>query len=82
MVVITFSNREIAKQAVGFLLGRFSGRLLKSGECLVPGAALEALALRNLEFTVKGKATLRLLLPEQATRIVRGEREPGSKRRL
>ena len=44
MVAITFPDRETAKKAVGFLLGRFSGRLLKSGECLVPEAALEALA--------------------------------------
>jgi hypothetical protein len=57
VVVITFPNRETAKKAVGFLLGRFSGRLLKSGECIVPEAALEALAQRDFEFTVKGKAT-------------------------
>jgi hypothetical protein len=57
MIVITFPDRETAKKAVGFLLGRFSGRLLKTGECIVPEAALEALAHRNFEFTVKGRAT-------------------------
>jgi len=57
MVAITFPDQETAKKAVGFLLGRFSGRLLKSGECLVPEAALEALAHRGFVFTVRGKAT-------------------------
>ncbi|MCI0737809.1 MAG: hypothetical protein L0Y72_02105 [Gemmataceae bacterium] len=67
MVVITFPDRETAKNAVGFLLGRFSGRLLKTGECIVPEAALEALAQQNLEFTVKGKATY-----EQQMAAIRG----------
>lgn len=44
MVTITFPDRETEKRALGFLLGRFSGRVLKSGEHLVPEAALEALA--------------------------------------
>ena len=57
MVVITFPNRATEEKAIGFLLGRFSGHLLKSGECVVPEAALEALAKRNFEFTVKGKAS-------------------------
>lgn len=57
MVAITFPDRDTAKKAVGFLLGRFSGRLLKSGECLVPEAALAALAQRDIVFTVKGRAT-------------------------
>jgi hypothetical protein len=57
MVTITFPDREIEKRALGFLLGRFSGRVLKSGEHLVPEAALEALADQNISFTVKGKAT-------------------------
>lgn len=57
MVAISFPDRESAKKAVGFLLGRFPGRLLKSGECIVPEAALEALAQRDFVFTVKGRAT-------------------------
>jgi hypothetical protein len=54
MVTITFPNRKIEKQALAFLLGRFSGRVLRSGEHLVPEAALEALANQNILFTVKG----------------------------
>jgi hypothetical protein len=57
MVTITFPDRATEKRALGFLLGRFSGRVLKSGEHLVPEAALEALADQNIPFAVKGKAT-------------------------
>jgi hypothetical protein len=54
MITITFPDRDIEKKALGFLLGRFSGRVLKSGEHLVPEAALEALADQNIPFTVQG----------------------------
>ncbi len=57
MITITFPDRETEKRALGFLLGRFSGRVLKSGEHIIPEAALEALADQNISFTVKGKAT-------------------------
>ena len=57
MITITFPDRETEKRALGFLLGRFSGRILKSGEHIVPESALEALADQNIPFTVRGKAT-------------------------
>ena len=57
MVMITFENRETERKALAFLLGRFSGRVLKTGEHIVPETALEALAERNFVFTVKGKAS-------------------------
>ena len=57
MVVVTFVDRATEKRALGFLLGRFSGRVLRTGEHLLPEAALEALADQNIPFTVKGKAT-------------------------
>jgi hypothetical protein len=57
MVIITFPNRKVQEEALGFLLGRFSGRVLKSGEHIVPEAALEALAQQNFVFTVKGVAS-------------------------
>lgn len=57
MVVITFPDADTQKKALGFLLGRFSGKVLKSGEHLVPEAALAALASCNISFTVHGKAT-------------------------
>jgi hypothetical protein len=57
MVVITFPDSATQKKALGFLLGRFSGRVLKSGEHIVPEAALAALADKDITFTVVGKAT-------------------------
>jgi hypothetical protein len=57
MVTITFPDREVEKRALAFLLSRFSGRILRTGEHLVPEAALEALADQNIPFSVKSKAT-------------------------
>ena len=57
MVTITFADRETEKRALAFLLGRFSGRVLRSGEHIVPEAAMEALAEQGISFTVKGKTT-------------------------
>ena len=55
MVIITFPDLETRKQALVYLLGCYSGTLLKSGEVIVPENALKPLALQNLVFTVKGK---------------------------
>ena len=71
MVTITFPDRKTEKQALAFLLGRFSGRVLRSGEHLVPEAALEALANQNIPFFVKGKATY-----EQQVAAIRGAASP------
>jgi len=57
MVIITFPDPDTQKRALGFLLGRFSGKVLKSGEHIVPEAAVAALAEHNFVFTVRGKAT-------------------------
>lgn len=57
MVVITFPDSDTQKKALGFLLGRFSGKVLKNGEHIVPEAALEALAEGGLKFTVKTSTT-------------------------
>jgi len=67
VVTIKFPDREIEKRALAFLLGRFSGRVLKSGEHLVPEAALEALANQNIQYIVKGKTTY-----EQQMAAIRG----------
>ena len=68
MVSITFPDRHTEKKALAFLIGRFSARVLRSGEHLVPEAALEALADQNIEFTVKGKTTY-----EQQMAALRGD---------
>ena len=57
MVTITFPDRETEKRGLGFLIGRFSSRVLKSGEHIVPEAALEALAEQNISYSVKGKTS-------------------------
>ena len=71
LITITFPSREVETRALSFLLGRFSGRVLRSGEHLVPEAALEALADQNIPFTVKGKATY-----EQQLAAIRGTPTP------
>ncbi len=67
MVTIRFTDRETEKRALAFLLGRFSGRVLRTGEHLVPEAALEALADQNIAFKVEGKTTY-----EQQLAAIRG----------
>ena len=72
MVTIMFPDRQTEKRALAFLLGRFSGRVLRSGEHLVPEAALAALADQNIPFTVKGKTTY-----EQQVAAIRGTASPS-----
>ncbi len=67
MVTISFPDRDAEKRALAFLLGRFSGHVLRSGEHLVPEAALEALAQQDIPFSVQGKATY-----EQQVAAIRG----------
>lgn len=57
MISIRFPDRATEKKALAFLLGRFSGRVLQTGEHLVPEAALEALADQGIAFSVLGKTT-------------------------
>ena len=57
MITITFPDRETEARALGFLIGRFSGRVLKTGEHIVPSVAVVALAEEGFTFTVKGLAT-------------------------
>jgi hypothetical protein len=57
MVIITFPDKDTQRRALGFLLGRFSGKVLKTGEHIVPEAALAALAEQAIVFTVQGKAS-------------------------
>ncbi len=72
MITITFPDRDTEKRALAFLLGRFSGRVLRSGEHLVPEAALEALADQNIPFVVQGKTTY-----EQQMAAIRGLASPS-----
>ena len=68
MVVIKFPDRDALKKGLGFLLGRSSGHVLRSGEVIVPESAIEALVENNFSFTVLGKATY-----EQQVAALRGD---------
>jgi hypothetical protein len=68
MVVIRFPDRDALKKGLGFLLGRSSGHVLRSGEMIVPESAVEALLENNFAFTVLGKATY-----EQQVAAIRGD---------
>jgi hypothetical protein len=57
VVAIKFPDREATHRGLGFLIGRFSGRVLRSGEVIVPADALAAFADQNFSFTVLGKTT-------------------------
>ncbi len=72
MVTIRFSDRETEKRALAFLLGRFSGHVLRTGEHLVPDAALEALADQGIPFAVMGKTTY-----DQQMAAIRGSASPS-----
>jgi hypothetical protein len=58
MIVIQFPDRETEIKGLAFLLGRFSGTVLRGGLHLVPEGALSALASQNIPYSVKGKATI------------------------
>jgi hypothetical protein len=76
MVTIKFPDTETQDRAVGFLAGHFSGRLLRSGEVIVPEAAVEALVEENFSFTVIGKTTY-----EQELAALRGDGATSVQRR-
>jgi len=57
MVKLRFTDERMQRQAVGYLAGRFSFKLIPSGHTLVPEAALASLAAQNITFTVEGSAT-------------------------
>jgi hypothetical protein len=63
MIVIRFPDESIKRRALGYLLGRFSFKSWATGEMAVPEAALPALALEGIRFTVEGPATYEQLLP-------------------
>lgn len=58
MVTIKFPDRKTEKRALAFLLGRFSGRVLRSGEHLIPEAALEGAGRSEHPIYREGKSYL------------------------
>ena len=62
MVIIRFPSVEMRRRAVGYLLGRFSGKSWASGEIMVPETALASLAAEGVVFSVDGPATSERIL--------------------
>ncbi len=72
MILIQFPDRETEVKALAFLVGRFSGKVMRGGLHIVPDAALEALANENIAFSVRGKATY-----EHQMAALRGDAAPA-----
>lgn len=72
MILIQFPDRETEVKGLAFLLGRFSGKVLRGGLHIVPESALPALASQNIPYAVKGKATY-----EQQMAALRGDAAPA-----
>jgi hypothetical protein len=75
MVILRFPTIEIRRQALGYLLGRFSGKSWATGEVMVPEVALPHLAAEGINFSVEGQATYdRILhLNQQVEKRARAE---------
>ncbi|MCI0379186.1 MAG: hypothetical protein L0215_16380 [Gemmataceae bacterium] len=82
MVIITFQDPETQKEALGFLLGRYSGFVLKSGEHIVPESALKALAEQNFVFTVRGHADEKQVAALRSAASASLQRRPRRAKRL
>ena len=68
MVLIQFADWDTEIKALAFLVGRFSGKVLRGGLHIVAEAALEARASQNIPYAVKGKASY-----EQHMAALRGD---------
>ncbi len=79
MVTVTFPDRETERRALAFLLGRFSGRVLRTGEHLIPEAALAALADQSIPLTVRLRQRMRgkAMLPMSTDQIMALTRDEG-----
>jgi hypothetical protein len=63
MIVIRFPNIDSKRRALGYLAGRYSFTTYKTGEMLVPQAALGELAVQGIQFSVEGPATYGQSIP-------------------
>jgi hypothetical protein len=57
MIRIRFTERAAKRRALQFLLGRFSFKSWKTGEMIVPEAALAEMAREGITYVVEGPAT-------------------------
>ena len=68
MLLIQFPDRETEIKGLAFLLGRFSGKVLRGGLHIVSEAAVEALTAEKIPFEMKGTPTY-----EQQISALRGD---------
>ena len=68
MVLVPFPNRETEIKGLAFLVGRFSGKVLRGGLHIISEEAVEALTAQNIPFEVKGNDTY-----EQQMAATRGD---------
>ena len=57
MIIVRFPNVQMRRRALAFLLRRFSVKSWRTGEVMVPEAALPHMATEGIVFTVDGPAT-------------------------
>ena len=57
MEIVRFPTVDMRRRALGYLLGRFSGRSWVTGELLAPEPALPHLAAEGIMFSVEGAGT-------------------------
>lgn len=62
MIRIRFPDAASERQALGYLLGRFSFKSWSNGVTLVPAYALPALAREGIPFLVEGLATYQQII--------------------
>jgi hypothetical protein len=63
MILIRFGDGAAERRALGALAGRFSFTSWKTGETVVPEAALAFLAVVGIPFRVEGPATYGKVVP-------------------
>jgi hypothetical protein len=63
MILIRFPDMDAKRRALGYLAGRFSFTTYKTGDMLVPQAALGELAMQGIQFSVEGPATYGQSIP-------------------
>jgi hypothetical protein len=79
MVIVRFPTVEMRRRALGYLLGRFSGRSWATGEVLVPEPALAHLAAEGIVFSVEGPGTYdRIIRLDEKAHGLRATSQPAA----
>ena len=79
MVIVRFPTVEMRRRALGYLLGRFSGKSWVSGEVMVPEPALVEMAADGIKFSVEGPATYDRILALNQAAAARSNQEPAER---